>query len=227
MSIEARVPELEAAQKHGATRMRLRSEIERVFEGKAFNRPLFYTYGGGLRFGLSDGGSAIDQLLLAIQKAREICSDVFDPGQFLVACFRVRGKASRHGNRPMLRELRAAGVKIPRERCVWSESVPADDRIYEGIEEYLVNVAFEAPTEVLQRLLWCALAKDFGSIRPRPLCDVYLFELSKGVMIFPYDDRGIDVVGPNHALLARLYRRHSQYILECDRASMEVTFGSL
>jgi hypothetical protein len=207
--------------------MCLRSEIERVFEGNAFKRPLFYTYGAGLRFELSEGGSAIDQFLLAIRKARKICEDIFDPERPLIACLRVFGQDSRFAHRPVLRELSAAGIRISRNRCVWAEPIPLEDQVDEDVEGHWVHVAFEAPSELLQRLLWCAVASDFGSIRPRPFCDVYLFELTKGAVVFPYDDRGMDVVGPNHALLAKLYRRHSRYLLEYDRASMEETFGAL
>jgi hypothetical protein len=41
--------------------MQLQKEIEAIFEGKAFLRPLFYSYPGGLRFELSEGGSAIEE----------------------------------------------------------------------------------------------------------------------------------------------------------------------
>jgi hypothetical protein len=207
--------------------MHLRNEIERVFEGNAFKMPLFYSYPGGLRFELSEGGAAIDQFLLAMRKAREICADIFDEGQPLITCLRTRAESSAFAHRKTLRELQAAEIRIPRDKCVWLEAVPPDDWFEENTQEWWVNVAFETPADSLQRLLWCALAVDFGSIRPRPGCDVYLFELGKGIAVLPYDDRGMDVVGPNHALLAKLYRRHHGYLLEYDRAAMEETFGAL
>jgi len=37
--------------------MNLELEIESIFEGKAFFRPLFYSYPGGLRFALSETGA--------------------------------------------------------------------------------------------------------------------------------------------------------------------------
>jgi hypothetical protein len=202
----------------------LHSEIEKVFGGKAFARPLFYAYGGGLRFALSEGGGTIDQFLLAIRKAHEICSDIFDAPS-MVACLRVRSEGSAFGHREVLRELSSAGITIPRAKSVWVETVPPGDQFDPLIEEWVVSVAFDAPATSLQSLLWCAFAGDFGSIRPRPMCDVYLFELAKGVMVLPYDDRGMDVVGPNHVLLRDLYRRHHRYLLEYDRASVERTFG--
>jgi len=57
--------------------MNLELEIERVFGGKAFVRPLFYSYPGGLRFALSETGGVIEQFLSALQKSTKICSDVF------------------------------------------------------------------------------------------------------------------------------------------------------
>jgi hypothetical protein len=71
------------------------------------------------------------------------------------------------------------------------------------------------------------LAKDFGAIQPRANCAVYLFNLPKRVMVFPYDDRGMDVVGANTELLLQLYQRHHAWLLDHDRAAMEATFGRL
>lgn len=44
-------------------------------------------------------------------------------------------------------------------------------------------------------------------------------------MVFPYDDRGMDVVGPNKNLLLQLYRQHHPYLLDYDRDAMDATFG--
>jgi len=43
------------------------------------------------------------------------------------------------------------------------------------------------------------------------------------VMIFPYDDRGMDVVGPNTDLLLQLYRHHHAYLLDYNRPVMDTT----
>ncbi len=207
--------------------MQLRVEIERLFGGHAFSTPLFYSYPGGLRFELSEDGTSIDKFLLAIFKAREVCDAIFEMEQPWVACLRMRTRASAFSHRDVLRELRSAGVTVSRNRCIWLEPVPLDDRFDEGVEEFLVTVAFETSATALQGLLWCAFSCDFGSIRPRPGCDIYLFELTKGVMVWPYDDRGMDVVGPNHAFLATLYKRFNHYLLDYDRTSMEETFEAL
>jgi hypothetical protein len=204
--------------------MRLRSEIESIFEGKAFLRPLFYSYPGGLRFELSEGSSAIEQFLLALRKATTICADIFPVGKPITVCLRAFGKPNLFAYRKLLSELRAAGISIPRSRCLWLVAPSPDDDFDDEDDIFWLHIAFEAPASLLQNLLWSAFATDFGSIRPRPRCNIYLFNLSDKVMVWPYDDRGMDVVGPNHLLLSQIYSKHSQYLLDYDRQTMAATF---
>lgn len=200
--------------------MNFRSEIESVFGVQAFARPLFYSYPHGLRFGLSEGATSIGQFLVAIRKASRICADIFDGEEPVTVCLRMTGAPDRSGVRKSLAELRSAGIRIPRRRYLWME----EESTHED-EMFSLNVAFEAPASLLQNFLWCALASDFGAIRPRPCCHVYLFNLKRCLLVFPYDDRGMDIVGPNHDLLASLYVTHNQDLLEHDRNTMKATFA--
>ena len=43
--------------------------------------------------------------------------------------------------------------------------------------------------------------------------------------MFPYDDRGMDVVGPNFQLLLALYQKHHSYLLQYDIEAMDATFA--
>lgn len=205
--------------------MNLQLEIERIFGGKAFARPLFYSYPGGLRFELSEAGGVIEKFLTAVRKSTEICSDIFHDDATLVACLRVYSGSNRFAHRPLIHALRSAGINIPAERSVWSEEIDPEEWFCEREPEYWVNMAFEAPATLLQAFLWCALARDFAAIQPKPNCVLYLLNLKKHVMVFPYDDRGMDVVGPNKDLLSQLYRLHHTYLLNYDRHTMDTTFA--
>lgn len=207
--------------------MSLRTKIKDAFYGKAFIRPLFYEYGQALRFELSEGDSAIEQFLSAHKKALTICEDIFARNESLVVCLRYWHDGSRFTHREMLRELRAADIRPPRDRCLWDEPVPEDDRMDEDHDERWANIAFSVPVSKLQNLLWCALAHDFGSIRPNPGCQIYLFDLAKEVVIWPYDDRGMDVAGNDLQFLAWLYRKHGKLLLDYDRNTMDAKFGNL
>ncbi len=65
---------------------RMRDKIYSAFKGNVFQRALFYNYGGGLRFSLSEGGSYIQQFLTAMQKATLICLDLLACDDSVVCC---------------------------------------------------------------------------------------------------------------------------------------------
>ncbi len=198
--------------------MSLRDQIKVQFLGKAFERPLFYKYPNGLRFELSEGGSVLEQFLTALRKASQICSHIFTDQ--ITVCLQVYAWNDNHfAYRTILHDLKAAGIYIPKEREIWLE--PQEDEL----EPMRLSIAFKAPKELLQNLLWCSVARDFSSIRPNPGCNVYLFNFTSKLMVWAYDDRGMDVVGSNHHALKALYTQFSSYLLEYDRAAMEMTFA--
>jgi hypothetical protein len=200
--------------------MTLRHAIEATLSGRAFLRRLFYAYPDGLRFELSEGETAIGLFLSAHRKASEICAEIFDDTGILTVCLRCyHYDESRFSYRQILRSLSDAGIEIPAVREVWMTG--RDD---DGVSSVLL--AFEAPAALLSNLLWCALASDFGSIKPSPGCSCYLFNLERGLVVYPYDDRGMDVVGPNRDLLAMLYRKYGAYLLDHDMPAMRRSFES-
>lgn len=199
--------------------MTFRNQIESIFKGKAFERPLFYSYEGGLRFELSEGGSFINQFLTANKKADEICQAVFTEQETITVCLRFYGSKKLLASLSVFRELKELDIAIPKNSEHWSEPDEEDDEFY---SHYIV---FSAPKESLSSILWCACASDFGSIKPNPSVNVYLFNFNQEVIAFPYDDRGLDIVGNNHSFLEALYTEFKQYILDYDRESMEVTFN--
>lgn len=124
----------------------------------------------------------------------------------------------------MLRELCIAGLVIPEDRDFWLEAEDQADDGKEGI--YWVSCAFEVPTAKLQNLLWSAITSDFGSsLRPNPRCRVYLFNRNKGIVVHPYDDRGMDIISRRTSALTGLYERHHDLLLDYDIEAMRQTFA--
>ena len=206
-------------------KMNLRTQIEATFTHNVFERPLFYRYPQGLRFELSTGGNSIEQFLCAHRKALAICEDIFISNKDLAVCIRFWHNGSLFSHRKLLRELGHADIKPGKNREMWSEVVHVDDRTAENSDEQWIHAAFNVPKTLLQNLLWCALATDFSTIRPNPDCLVYLFEMQKKIVVFPYDDRGMDVVGENHDELVSLYQKHNQCLLEYNRDEMDIRFS--
>jgi Domain of unknown function (DUF3885) len=209
--------------------MNLREQIETTFKDEIFDRPLFYRYPQGLRFELSEGENSIEQFLRAHRKALTICEDIFVSESELVVCIRFwnDNDGSIFANRILLRELRSAGIKPNRDRCIWPPKINNDDMH----DYYTTNcIAFSVPRTQLQNLLWCALGTSFQAIRPNPGyltgCLIYLFNMTKKIAVFPYDDRGMDVVGENRDELLSLYKKYNHHLLDCNRGTMETNFST-
>lgn len=193
----------------------LRAELHRVFGARAFVPAMYYANAPALRFELSRDGHHIDLFTQAYDRAREIVEVVFAGSQT------VRAVLLSLDGEPLLRRLdefrsiRRCGVRLRRPRALWREGDGEDQK---------TCVAFPVPVAELHRLLWGALAGDLG-VRPMIPALVYLADPERGVVVHPYDDRGMDVAGPNHALLRALYERFNGYLLDYDRARMDEFFA--
>ena len=54
---------------------------------------------------------------------------------------------------------------------------------------------------------------------------VYLIRKENGILIHPYDDRGMDVICRQAAVLKTLYEKHNCYLLDYNREAMDRRFG--
>jgi hypothetical protein len=190
--------------------------------GYPYRYALFYNFPGGLRFELSEGGNPLDQVLTALRKATAVCEDVFADEKTILVHLLTFLPSSRFGLRRKLRELQVAGITIPKVRDLWLDMENKDDdEVF-----YWVNCAFEVPVSKVQNLIWCAVTTDFGaSLSPNPQCRVYLLNPGDGIVVHPYDDRGMDVISQHKSALAGLYERHKHLLLPYDIEIMRRTFA--
>lgn len=197
----------------------IKQSIERVFGKRALDNALFYEYEGSLRFELSEGGTYAEMFFQAYAKASEILDAVFEEQEELHACLGFYGEKTLLGSLSVFRGIQDCQISIPKSEC----------EIWQGIEpeEELLRtyIAFPVQKGDIPKLLWSALAADLG-VRPRANCDVYLFSIKQGILAHPYDDRGMDVIGPNKALLRGLFNKYRHYLLEYDMAEMERQYGN-
>ena len=205
--------------------MSYRVKIEDIYEGKAFKRPLFYNYEGGLRFELSRGGSYINQFTTAHSRAMDVCRYVFTGSKNIVVCVKIFGSKTPLSILPCLRSLKKIGLHQANEREYWTEFDDdwIDDECY--LDSLWHYIAFPVSIDKLADILWCALATEFSSIEPRVSANFYLFGMEQDLMVFPYDDRGMDIVGPNHLLLSNVYSEFNGYLLDYDRDVMDSVFS--
>lgn len=194
--------------------------LERVWETfglDALGHAVFYQHAPALRFELSDGDTALDRFSQAYDRARAITAHAFEksgPVTVVLASYVVDGKPL---HRRVLQAARTCGVEVPlhRDFALQSPDVGSDAPTRSLI-------AFEVAREVLPRLLWGALAQDLG-VRPRLLGDLYLADPTGGVLLHPYDDRGMDIIGV-HCRLAVLEQEFRPWLLAYDLDRMRGFF---
>lgn len=192
-----------------------------VFGERAFEAGLFYANEPALRFELSRGGSRVEQFTQAYDRAREIARFAFRDSASLAVVLAWFGEGPPVRHMDVFRSLRACGVRMGRPRSCWTRWYEADE--YDPAEQRIL-VAFRVDPSALDGLLWGALAVDLG-IRPRLLARVYLADPGRGLLLHPYDDRGMDAIGPDRERLRELFARFRDCLLAYDLARMEAFFA--
>lgn len=78
----------------------------------------------------------------------------------------------------------------------------------------------------VENLLSAILNTDFGKDRnPRLRGECYFVNHSKNLVLFMYDDRGMDIVAAERSALVPIYNEHQQWILDYDRPQIERIFA--
>lgn len=196
-----------------------REEIHRVFGPAALEWGLFYRNQPALRFELSDGGGYVEMFTRAYDRAREILAVAFAGTDELTVVLSEAGGGGMLSHLSGFRALRSCGIPLPRPYAAWTETTGAE---WDHVER--VFLTFRCGREMLNRLLWGALATELG-VRPRLVSHLYLADPERGILAHPYDDRGMDLIGPSHTLLRELYTRFGEYLLDYDRERMDGFFA--
>jgi hypothetical protein len=200
----------------------MKQAIEDAFGSNALGDALFYNHPHSLRFELSGGVSYIHQFLQAYQRSAEIVDFLFaDAKDLHVAIgFYSCQPESFTSSLSVFRSISSCGLKIPKPYTAWFDPYREDDE-YGDI--YKTSIAFKIEKQIIPQLLWGALASEL-SIRPSLQGKVYLFDLELGILIHPYDDRGMDIIGNNLDLLRSAYHKFDRYLLDYDREIMQSQF---
>ncbi len=193
--------------------------IEELFGRSVFVRPLFYCYEPALRFELNTGGQYINMFLSAMKRSMKICSSIFQGEESILVCLYFHDMTFSEFNR-LIHDLTDTGIRVPKTSDKWIEYDEFGDDLHK-----MHHLAFQLPAKKIENLLWCAFANEIG-IEPSPGCGLYLFNIKKQIAIWPYDDRGMDVVGNDEKELSFLYTKFNDYLLDYDRERMDGFFKS-
>jgi hypothetical protein len=201
--------------------------VKQVFDGKAFQNFLLGHFDCGLRFQLTEGGAPLKQVLVALGKAARICEDVFEGQQLVTICITfAMEKHYLSETKKILRSLEMAGIPVPPRKCrsFWVEEFSEEDLLDSAQLLWKAHIAYNISVKDLSCALWCCVTTDHRCCKPSGHWQIRLFNLNKRLIIYPYDDRGMDIVGFDEDMLIRLYRKYNAYLEVYHRKYMDECF---
>lgn len=188
-------------------------------------RPSFYNNEGALRFELGLGDDRLTYLITAFQRLNTVLDDLGIKAQpvGVAASIYTYSSTEQEPALPLHQQI------LPLARMVenWNLGkfkkselllTPTDENTFCATHLSLTTLNdFSVSRSILEHLL-----RDFGGSNNTPL--IMLFNLDLGIMINPYDDRGMDVFGPNRDLLKMLYNKRNDWLLDHNREQMDANY---
>ncbi len=189
-----------------------------AFGKNSFQHAVFYSNENCLRFELSEGNGEgyVNMFTTALNKGTKIFETVFESTEELSVCLAFPGD-SYLSNFSVFKQLKKLQIEIPKNAHTLKEWV--DDDVW-----HRNYIFFKTNKSQLQKLLFGKLGAELG-IKPSFWFDLYVYDIDLMVLLHPYDDRGMDVVGTNKFMLKRLYKQYNDWLLKYDIEIMRQWFG--
>ncbi len=189
----------------------------KIFGKHSFQHAIFYNNNKSLRFELAEGGTRTSRFISALEKSMKITKTLFHESKVLSVCLAFPGN-NYLTNLSVFRNLSDLEIKIPSKSDKYNEWIEDD--------EWNRNYIFYSikPHEI-EKYLFGKLGAELG-VSPSFWFDLYIFDTDLGVLVHPYDDRGMDVVGPNQNLIKSLYDQYSSLLLNHDKEIMDNWFDT-
>jgi hypothetical protein len=173
---------------------------------------------GGVTFGIDQ---PVPRFIQAFGRAKQLAAEVFEPSRrvFGVVATWSEPHAS---SQSRLADLRDAGFTADPvhewQAPLWPDE-PKEDQIPARW------MTFDLTDNVAARdvLIWCSVASEMR-IGPRAAVIPYLADFVRGIILYVYDDRGMDIISFEPAPLLELYAARNEWLLDYDRPRMRQVF---
>jgi hypothetical protein len=201
-----------------------------VFGWDGFPDALFYKAQYALRFEL---GCELPEdpvrFLRAMDRARALSEATFSASPRLtVAVSYYDGERRTSRAATSFKKLAEMGFRAPFDGF---DKVAVNDREYIeafGSDLYCYWYSAEIVNEPSQLsvLLWACVAAE-GGVTPKArwLENIYIVDFERGIAAHVYDDRGMDIVAIDRREVQPLYNQFNDWLLDYDRAEMDVVFS--
>lgn len=176
---------------------------------------------GTLRFELGVGDTALAYLAEAMRRVEDVAGLIeLEEGSRVFACrfwwFPSEGETLHGVLLRVVRWFRNAGVRVPLRGAVLTSEAESD-----GGHLCVVFLRARWKDRVIQR--WLIELLTGGHDSPGMFFGLCLRE---GIGMHPYDDRGMDVFGPNTDALGRLYSERRGWLLDHDLSGANERYGA-
>lgn len=199
--------------------------IETAFgHDRGFPQPTFYAFANALRFDLGGDVEAVGtRFLQAIDRARAIARALFARSGMLTAVAPYYGdyQPKRRAERwqDTLKEL---GFTASFDGC---ERTWEDDDPERFCDWYMAD--FGNDPALIDAILSANIASELGvTPKARWLPRIFIADFERRLILFAYDDRGMDVVAMAREPLQPIYDQFSDWLLDSDRARMDTHFAA-
>ncbi|MEN3794462.1 DUF3885 domain-containing protein [Fulvimarina sp. MAC3] len=184
----------------------------------------------GLRFELGgDLPMGPLRFMQALDRARSVARALFSGSETLIAVVSINGEdCLTKRQSTSIQQLKRIG--FPHRFELASKVAQNDqDHIAEFGRDMVrhCHVAEFANDEAsVFALLWASVGREMD-VQPKArwLDTIHLADIKKKLALTAYDDRGMDVVGPDARELSSLYRTFNPWLLDHDRAVMDTKFS--
>ena len=189
-----------------------------TFARSAFDHNLFANNETAIRFELALGDTRIERFDTALHRASTVAKDVFQHSERLCVCLMYYGESFVEA-KSSFRSLKDCEVTINRPYAIDRQQIDDD---FGG--ETQTRIFFESDLGSVYRMIWGTVARELG-VRPCLGFNLYIFDPDLRILMHPYDDRGMDILGPNRERMSEIYAKYRDWLLDYNIAEMRERYG--
>ena len=182
-----------------------------------------------LRFELNQGGTYVNMFTSSYDRARRLARAALPSEQVIAVIAACPNPTAELGaewrgwaGRAAYDVLAEMGVPAAPSNAAWVGNIYPDGEDPEAHprEHRAVSVTWDQA----DILLWNQIAHDIGVTPQAPVLSK-LVDVERGVVVYAYDDRGMDIVALSPDPIAGLYSRFDTWLLDYDRPRMAEAFA--
>jgi len=205
----------------------IRKKLKDIFKIENFNDGLFYDFKYAVRFELSIGKldePRLHMFLQAWNKFNKIFNFVFKDSKKIDVVLCIDDYMNiKKGYPKAFHMLRKCGFKPPKKIELYKTICVEDGDEANVTYRYLYYFTIKKESFNIKSIVWAILGRELG-IKPTAGILAYFIDFDRKILVYPYDDRGCDVIGVKKEDILPIYVKFKDWLLDYDKKRMRDTF---